>query len=116
MESLRDRFKEFRRQKKPRITTTKSTTKLFTSKKSPGITRPMFSPPVPVGEDKISFNRHTNALKAEWKKRRPNTNVVNELMDQSFAMRWDDLHSNAYDVDTIFQKYPFLQNNNQVQL
>ena len=116
MQTLRDRFKEFRRVKKPRKATASTPQQplLVPSKKSPGITRPIESPLVPAGEDKVSFERHNNVLKSEWKKRRPNLVVVDELMEQSFAMRWDDLHSNVLDLETIFNKYPFLQSSIQV--
>ncbi len=101
--------------KKPRkATSTPQRQLVVTSKKSPGITRPMESPLVPTGEDKISFQRHNNMLKSEWKKRRPNLVVVNELTEQSFAMRWDELHSNVFDLETIFTKYPFLRSDSQV--
>lgn len=81
---------------------------------APGINRPLSSPTVPAGEDETSHERHNKALKNEWKKRRPNQIIVNELMEQSFPLRWSDLHNNAYDLDTIFAKYPFVQSSEQV--
>ena len=70
--------------------------------------------PVPDGEDGISFERHNRALKLEHGKVRPNKQVVEELMTQSFPMRWNDLHENSYGLDTVFDKYPFLANVSEV--
>ena len=70
--------------------------------------------PVPEGEDSFSFERHNRALKLEHDKVRPNKQVVEELMAQSFAMRWNDLHDNSYGVDTVFEKYPFLADVSEV--
>ena len=66
-------------------------------------------PPIPAGEDKVSFQRHANALCLEFKKVKPNMSVVDDLMTMSFAMRWEDLHNNSYDIGSVFQKYPFLR-------
>ena len=106
-QTLRDRFKEFRRPKKPRRTTTSASVPLL--KTPPGITSPLASPPIPAGEDKVSFQRHANALCLEFKKVKPNMSVVDDLMTMSFAMRWEDLHNNSYDIGSVFQKYPFLR-------
>lgn len=116
MQTLQVRLKELRRDKTPRGSKkTADTPKPWVAgKKSPGINRPLSSPRIPAGEDGTSHERHNKALKNEWMKRRPNQVIVNELMEQSFAMRWVDLHSHEYDLDTIFGTYPFLQNSNQV--
>ena len=75
------------------------------TKKSPGITRSIQPPVIPSGEDAVSFERHNNILRSDWKKRRPNMIVANELMEQSFAMRWDDLHSNVYQYSPSIHFY-----------
>ena len=72
--------------------------------------------PVPDGEDTVSFERHKRALKLEHEKVRPNKQVVEELMSQSFAMRWNDVHDNSYGLDTVFEKYPFLADVSEVSL
>lgn len=63
---------------------------------------------VPEGEDSFYFEWHNCALKLEHDKVHPKKQVVEELMAQSFAMRWNDLHDNSYGLDTVFEKYPFL--------
>ena len=115
METLQFRLKELRREKMPRGSTKAPKSPVIRKKApAPGINRPLSSPTVPVGEDETSHERHNKALKSEWRKRRPNQIIVNELMEQSFPMRWTDLYNNAYDLDTIFAKYPFLQKSDQV--
>ena len=47
---------------------------------------------------------------------RPNKQVIEELMAQSFAMRWNDLHDNSYDLEAVFEKYPFLADVSQASL
>ena len=60
------------------------------------------------GEDEVSFQRHNKALQVEYKKARPNPQVLRELMTTTFAMRHADLFSKAYDVLSVVEKYPFL--------
>ena len=62
----------------------------------------------PDGEDSFSFEQHNRAFKIEYDKVRPNRAVVDDLVAQSFAMRWNDLHDNSYGLDIVFEKYPFL--------
>ena len=76
----------------------------------------MSTVPIPDGEDTVSFERHYYALKLEHEKVHPNKQVVEELMSQSFAMRWNDLHDNSYGHDTEFDKYPFLADVSEVSL
>ena len=71
-----NRFKEFRRDKKPRITPNKpikdaGSVQRRQSSKSPGITKSPSEPSLMPGEDNVSFNRHTkvlqvNILSMEW--------------------------------------------------
>ena len=67
-----------------------------------------------IGEDSVSFQRHVKALQAEFKKPRPNQQIVNELVELSFVMRRSDILDNLYDLPTIFEKYPFLRLENEV--
>ena len=69
---------------------------------------------VRVGEDEVSFERHNNFLRKEHSKVRPNAQVVKELMATTFSMRRADILASACDVQTLFKKYPFLNDVNQV--
>ena len=55
------------------------------------------------GKDEVSFLRHTKALQ-----------IVEELMSYSFAMRCTDILNTSYDLQTLFRKYPFLDDTKQV--
>ena len=68
------------------------------------------SVPVPDDGDTVSIEWHKRALKLEV---RPNKQVVEELMSQTFAMRWYD---NSYGLDTVFEKYHFLADISEVSL
>ena len=106
IKSLQGHFKEFRRLYKP----PSSTSTLSESKRGGGMKTHsiMSTVPVPDGEDTVSFEQHNRALKLEHEKVRPNKQVVEELMSQSFAMQWNDLPDHSYGLDTVFKKYPFL--------
>ena len=111
------RFKEFRREKKPRNAKKQESLPESASPpvappnkgKAPGITRSVRSPVPPDGEDTTSFERHTNVLQAEYSKTSKNMEIVNSLMERSYAHRRMEILSKATDVVQILQKFPFLQ-------
>ena len=45
-----------------------------------------------LGEDETSYGRHKKALQIEFKKANLNTQIVDELMQLSFAMHWKDIN------------------------
>ena len=83
-------------------------------KKSPGTHNPLALPEVPAGEDDVSFERHNHLLKSEWMKQKRNAALVEELMERTFAMRRREILENSCDVKTLFKKYPFMQDPEQV--
>ena len=64
----------------------------------------------------LSHSYFIKVLIIESKKVHPNLLVVNELMSSTFALRRGDILSKSCDIQTIFSKYPFLQNSEQVKL
>ena len=62
-----------------------------------------------IGEDRVSLERHTKVLLDEIKKRRPNLQVVEDLMSKTFSMRRNDILENSYYFTSLFAKYPFLK-------
>lgn len=113
MQSLSDRFKEFRRPpkaKRAKISAPKKSPK----KKLPGITQTLAVPIVSPGEDSVSFKRHNNILKSEYKKTRRNYEVVSDLMERTFTMRRKSILENSYSLSAIFDLSPFLQEPPQV--
>ena len=67
-----------------------------------------------IGEDEVSFLRNIKVLQSEHKKTNPNLQVVNELMAATFSMRRQDITENPRSVQTLFEKYPFLNDVQQV--
>jgi len=67
-----------------------------------------------LGEDEVSFACHIKVLQNEWRKRDTDKEVVEELMVCTFPFRRTDILSAACDVLTLFEKYPFLQDMEQV--
>jgi hypothetical protein len=111
--TLVGRFKEFRRDKKPRNARKQESPSERaappTKRKAPGITRSVCSPVPPDGEDTTSFERHTNTLQAEYSKTSKNMEIVIRLMERSYAHRRMDILSKGSDVMEILNKFPFLQ-------
>lgn len=56
----------------------------------------------------------TQVLQAEFKKKNRNTAVVNNLMDRSFAIRRSEILEKGYDLPSLFTRFPFLQESEQV--
>ena len=113
MRSLVNRFKEFRRPRKPR-TATLSAGKEKSIRRRPGITNTLKTPiPLP-GEDSVSYERHTKALQIEFKKHNRNIAVIDDLMTRSFAFRRTEIIENTYDLPALFTKFPLLQEADQV--
>lgn len=80
----------------------------------PGI---IFSPlhPVPAqGEDSVSYERQNRVLQQEFVKRRRNQQVVDELMNCSFAMRRNEILAKSFDLNNLYENFPFLQESGQV--
>ncbi len=112
--SLVNRFKNFRRNKGERGVKEKHCSPRPEKRKLPGTSRPPSELIPPPGEDEVSFLRHSKALQAEFKKKTRNYHVVEELMQRSFAHRRKDIMEHTDDLETLFQKYPFLQECDQV--
>ena len=102
MTSLINRFKNFRHVpiKRPTTKRVESSSSVPTAGKLPGITTSPSQPILPPGEDSVSFERHTK-VQAEFKKCTSNDNVVDDLMQRSFALRRKDILENGYDLDTL---------------
>lgn len=77
--------------------------------KSPGSVDLMKLPPIPAGEDEVSFQRHNRVLRAEFAKAHHNKQIVSELMSITFSMRRADILQSPCDINSILEKYPFLQ-------
>ena len=69
---------------------------------------------IQLGRDDISFQRHNRVLQAEWSKVKWNVMVVGELMERTFPMRRREILDNSCNVQTLFKKFPFLQDPEQV--
>ena len=129
--SLKNAFKEFRRDKDKKRAKNK-VPHTAAKPKPPGRATKFLEPVIPSGmyivqtcsamlsnyfepgEDELSFLRYTKALQMEYKKERPNPQIVEELMSSSFAMRRTDILNTSYDLQTLFGKYPFLNDTKQV--
>ena len=114
-QSLINRFKEFRRNPKEKESSAEGKQEQPKEKpKYPGIDFIMKPPSVPPEEDQTSFERHNKVLLLENKKAHPNMVVVTTLMEWTFPFRRKDILAMPYDIASIFVKYPFLQNIEQV--
>ena len=111
-----NRFKEFRRQPRERSKpgTLKTTPVKTQPARKPSIAALMEAPPIPTGEDRVSFERHNKVLLSESKKARPNMQIVCSLMQRTYAFRRGEIISTAAHVIQHLNRYPFLRNADQV--
>ena len=100
-----------RRLRKPRPETPKIERSVIVKKAPAGV---QALPEIQPGEDDISFQRHNRVLQAEWSKVKRNVTVVEVLMEQIFPMRRQEILENSCNVQTLFKKFPFLQDSEQV--
>ena len=97
-----------------RNTCISTTPKKSPKKKNPGITQSPLEPTPTPGEDTVSFERHNRMLKVEFSKTRRNYDTVSNLMDRTFALRRKAIMNGSYDLSSIFKRFPFLQEHEQV--
>lgn len=113
MKGLQGRFKERRRNKKPRKARMQDSSEQAHAKPKAPCAKEQDIPAIPAGEDNNSFERHNRTLKAEYSKANRNGRLVNELMDRTFPMRRQDILAQGHSYDPV-TKYPFLQEADQI--
>ena len=113
-ESFGNWFKEFRRPPKPRAKHFCPSISYKQNFPSLNVDLVMNLPAVPAGEDEAAFKQHNKRLIAESKRNNPRMLTVNECMKKSFEIRRRDLLSELYDTNSVFEKYPFLHEPEQV--
>lgn len=84
MRSLNNRFKEFRRPKKPRkrlhVQGAVTKPRPISKPKLPGIVNTVKAPTPFLGEDTVSYERHIRALQMEFVKTKRNTQVISKYL------------------------------------
>ena len=116
MQSFIDRFKKFRRPPREhhKVGTKVSSPASLQLQRKPAIESLMEAPPILPGEDHTSFKWHNQVLLSESKKAKPNMQVVNSLMERSYAFRRRDIISSSDSVKRHLDEYPFLGTADQV--
>ena len=112
MKGLQGRFKERRRDKKPRKARADVPPEQIQIKLKAPCGKDI--PAIPAGEDENSFERHNRSLKAEYSKANRNGTLVDELMERTFPMRRQDILAQGHSYDPV-SMYPFLQVADQVR-
>ena len=64
----------------------------------------------------MSLERHENLLKAELKRKKRSDTVVADLMKRTLPSRRQAILGKPMNLEAIFEKFPFLQDVNQVRL
>ena len=64
-------------------------------------------------EDEVAHQRHIKAMRSEFTKTHPNTAVAAELMKLTFYGRRQEVKS-AVAIKEVIERYPFLQNHEEV--
>ena len=92
VQSLIDRFMQFRRTKKDQLRFTPKATAIVAKPIVQSLTAVLQIPTTPAGEDKLSFERHSKAILSEMKKARGgNATVINDLVNRTYPMRRQDI-------------------------
>ena len=76
------------------------------TRKVPGIINSVKRPVPLPGEDEVSYERHTKALQAEFKKTNRNNALISDLMQRSFAIG----------LTALLSRFPFLQEADEVYI
>ena len=108
---VRSQLKEFRTSNKPRSSTIEKKVVVSRTGKVPGIINSVKQPVPPPGEDGVSYECHTKALQAEFKKMNHNNTLNSDLMERSFVMRRMEI---LYSLTTPLSRCPFLQKADKV--
>lgn len=66
-----------------------------------------FKGPCVQGEDLLSIDAHLKVLQCQYQKMQPDTMVVHNRMQQTFAWRQKEI-ANGMPVEDVLKKYPFL--------
>ena len=61
-----------------------------------------------IGEDASSIERHVQVLHMQYEKMTPDTSVVNDRMQRTFAWRRKEI-ADGMAVEDVLKKYPFLR-------
>ncbi|KAF1387365.1 hypothetical protein PFLUV_G00104680 [Perca fluviatilis] len=64
--------------------------------------------PAVIGEDASSIERHVQVLHMQYEKMTPDTSVVNDRMQRTFAWRRKEI-ADGMAVEDVLKKYPFLR-------
>ena len=84
------------------------------TRKAPGIINSVKRPVPLPGEDEVSYERHTKALQAEFKKTNHNNALISDLMQRSFALRRMEILEKNYGLTALLSRFPFLQEADEV--
>ena len=68
----------------------------------------MQPPPIPLGQDKFSFDQFTSQLQEESKRKQPRLEVTSKLMEATYAQRRKNILECPCTIPELLSKYPFL--------
>ena len=117
---LQNRFKEFRRERKPRSSPAKVLEPKIPAKQKSPAKRPakqlMQRPEIAAGEDLGSYERFTKTIREEFRRRSPRADVYIPLIETTYAHRRLEILDSQILVSDVLEKHPFLSQEDQVGL
>ena len=113
--TLQNRFKEFRREKKPKSVSKPAQKISKPAQKSPA-KELMLRPEIPQGEDLASYLRFCSKITEEFKRRKPRPEVYESLVDLTYPHRRQEILDTGILVSDVLVKHPFLKVEDQVSM
>ena len=111
MIGLQNRFKEFRRDKKPvkkPVIIAAPVTVVSRQPRSPA-KQLMKWPEIEAGEDKGSYKWFAAQILEEFKKKNPRPEVLSFLIETTYAHRRQEITDNPSLVSDVLKRHPFLK-------
>ena len=110
---LQNRFKEFRRDRKPKQAPVVVASKPPVKQKSPA-KELMNRPEIADGEDQASYERFCSKITEEFQRKKPRPEVYDSLIELTYPHRRQEILDTSMLVSEILVKHPFLKEENQV--
>ena len=107
---LQNRFKEFRRDKKPvkKPVIIAAPVTVSRQPRSPA-KQLMKRPEIEAGEDEGSYERFAAQILEEFKKKKPRPEVLSFLIETTYAHRRQEITDNPSLVSDVLKRHPFLK-------
>ena len=114
MVGLKNHFKEFRRERKPRSSPAAIPEPKTPAKQKSPTKQLMQRPEIAAGEDLGSYERFSKNIREEFRRRSPRAEVYVPLIETTFPHRRQEILDSQILVSDVLEKHPFLSQEDHV--